>query len=348
MKMIWRFFCSTTLTVVLAFIICVVTAFGSIVTVNSRPFFRKIDHEIFLPWFYRHGAERLDLTFWIYILLILIALFGLNTFVCTIDKLYRIVKLRLPKRAFYPQIIHIGFMVALLGHLVGSVAGFRTYENILVKGRQTPVPHSAGMTVRLDNLDTEFGPRGPKKVRTTITLFEDGKELRTADISFNSPVVENGIAFYHRKQGAMTRGLVLDVDGEQGEVEFGSAFALGGRRMLLGTLYPDYVVDASTGQAYSMSDKYRNPVQVIIDASGERGLLSLRKPGASVVVAGATISFVSYASTEYAVLSIHKDPGIWFIIVGSLILVVGMFLLLFAGAARGQGRELMRRKEEVA
>ncbi len=347
MKAIWKFFCSTTLTVVLAFILCVVAGWGSIVTVNNRAFFEKIDRAIFLPWLYEHGAERLDLTFWIYILVILIALFGLNTFVCTLDKLYRIVRLGMPKRAFYPQIIHIGFMVALLGHLVGSAAGFRSVENILVEGRQTPVPHSEGMAVRLDNLDTEYGPRGPEKVRTTITLFEDGKELRTADISVNSPVIENGIAFYHEGQGQMTRGLVLDVDGEQGEVEFGSAFALGGRRMLLGTLYPDYVVDASTGQAYSMSDRYRNPMQVIIDAGGERGLLSLRKPGTSVVIAGATVSLVGYASTEYAVISIHKDPGIWLIIVGSLILVVGMVLLLFAGGVRGEGRELMRRREAL-
>ncbi|VAV82712.1 hypothetical protein MNBD_DELTA01-1144 [hydrothermal vent metagenome] len=345
MKTIWKFFCSTTLTVILALVICVVAGWGSIVTVNNRHFFEKVDRDIFLPWLYEHGADRLDLTFWIYILVVLIALFGLNTFVCTLDKLYRIVRLGLPKRAFYPQIIHIGFLIALLGHLVGSAAGFRSPENILIEGKKTPVPHSQGLVVRLDKLNTEFGPRGPEKVRTTITLFEDGKELRTADISVNSPVIENGIAFYHEGQGQMTRGLVLNVDGEQGEVEFGRAFALGGRRMLLGTLYPDYAVDPSTGQAYSRSNEYRNPVQVVMDAGGEQGLLRLGRPGTSVVVAGATVSLVGYATTEYAVIAIHKDPGIWLIIIGSLILVIGMILLLFAGAARGEGRELMRRKE---
>jgi len=346
MKTIWKFFCSTTLTVILAFITCVVAGWGSIVTVANRAFFEVVDADLFLPWLYHHGAERLDLTFWIYILVVLIALFGLNTFVCTVDKLYRIVTLKLPKRAFYPQIIHIGFLVALLGHLVGSAAGFRTEQNILVVGQQTPVPHSEGMMVRLDNLDTEFGPRGPEKVRTTITLFKDGKELRTADMSVNSPVIEDGIAFYHEGQGQMTKGIILDVDGDQGEVEFGRAFALGERRMLLGELYPDYAVDRS-GQAYSRSNEYRNPVQVVLDASGESGLLSLGRPGSSVVVAGATVRLVGYATTEYAVLSIHKDPGILFIIVGSLILVVGMVLLLFAGGVRGQGRELMKRTGAV-
>jgi hypothetical protein len=354
MKRIWRFFCLTYLTVVLAFLICVVAGWGSIVTVTNRPFFEKVDHEIFLPWLYEHGTESLGLTFWIYILIVLIALFALNTFVCTIDKLYRIVRFKLPKRAFYPQIIHIGFMIALLGHLVGGLSGFRTAENILIKGRKTPVPFAENMMVRLDNLDTEFGTRGPEKVRTTVTLFEGGKELRSADISINSPVIQNGIAFYHEGQGQMTRGLVLVVDdgsgdsglGDRVEVEFGSAFALGNGRFLLGKLYPDYALDAA-GRAYSRSGQYRNPMQVILNANGERALLNLSRRGSVVELGGVRIRLVGYATTEYAVIAIHKDPGILFIIVGSLILVIGMVLLLFAGSARGEGRELMKREEKV-
>lgn len=347
MKKIWSFFCSTSLTVALAFLICVAAGWGSIVTVKNRPFFEKVDHEIFLPWLYEHGAEALSLTFWIYILIVLITLFGMNTFVCTVDKLYRIVKLGLPKRAFYPQIIHIGFMIALLGHLVSSSMGFRSAENILMEGRPMPVPHTENLMVRLDGLDSEFGPRGPEKVRTTVTLIEDGNELRSADISINSPVIHKGIAFYHEGQGKVTKGLVLEVGGEQGEVEFGSAFALGGKRFLMGRLFPDYAVDPS-GRAYSRSREYRNPVQVIMAADGERGLLNLSRPGLSVELSGVTIRLVGYATTDYAVISIHKDPGIWFIIAGSLVLVIGMVLLLFAGAARGEGRELMRRKEKVS
>jgi len=240
-------------------------------------------------------------------------------------------------------------MIALFGHLLGTAAGFRSEDNILMKGRPVPVPYSEGLEVRLDNLDTEFGPRGPEKVRTTVTLIEDGKALRTADISINSPVIENGIAFYHEGQGQVTNGLVLEVgeiNGDRVEVEFGSAFALGGRRFMLGRLFPDYAVDAQ-GRPYSRSGQYRNPVQVITAASGGSGLLNLSREGSSVEIGGTVITLAGYATTDYAVIAIHKDPGIWLIIAGSLVLVVGMVLLLFAGAARGEGRELMRRGGRV-
>ena len=53
-----------------------------------------------------------------------------------------------------------------------------------------------------------------------------------------------------------------------------------------------------------------------------------------------TIRLVDYKMTPYVVLTINRDPGIWFIIIGSLVLVTGMALLLLM---RGSRAELVQR-----
>ncbi|MBI2400803.1 MAG: hypothetical protein HYV23_07085, partial [Deltaproteobacteria bacterium] len=56
---------------------------------------------------------------------------------------------------------------------------------------------------------------------------------------------------------------------------------------------------------------------------------------------GREIRLVDYVFTPYVIFIINKDPGIGFIIIGSIVLVAGMVLLLFF---RGERAELMRPK----
>ena len=48
---------------------------------------------------------------------------------------------------------------------------------------------------------------------------------------------------------------------------------------------------------------------------------------------------------EYAVVAINKDPGIWFIIAGSLILTIGIVLIFLF---RGGRAELIRKTQKSA
>ena len=343
MKPIWRFFASTELTIVLAGVIVMDAAWGSIVSMKNPQVFQALDHAILFPWLFSIGQANLNISLWIFILVFLITIFAINTIVCTLDKLYSIFKDKRPWQSLFPQIVHIGFLIALLGHLVGSVYGFRSPGNIVFQGQTMQVPSQDGLLLRFDDIEMKASQRaGLEDLKTRVALIKNGREILKDDIQLNGPLIYKGIAFYHVDQGEAPTGLILRIGEEDLRVKFGEAFKTKeGTIFKLGTIIPDFALDEKRNP-YSRSEEYRNPYQEIISFNGMRAWLPLSYMGSSIKLEGQTIELVNYINTPYVVLNINKDPGIGFIISGSAVLVVGMLLLLFL---RGERAELVRRVE---
>lgn len=343
MKRVWNFFASIYLTVALAVLICGVSAWGSIISMNNPRFSMILDQSVLFPFLLSLGTGYLNLSLWIWLLIILTALFAVNTTVCTADKVISILRNRRPFQSLFPHIVHVGFLIALLGHLAGSVWGFRSYDNMLFRGEVKPVPNTPGLFMRFDSLDVKASAAGElESLKTRMTLLgEDGKEVLSDDIQINGPVIYKGVAFYHIDHGETPSGLILDIDGETVKTGFdGTLRTSDGTLFRLGNVYPDLAFDPE-GKAYSRSDEFVNPHVEVITNRGEAAFLSIREPGASVRAGGKTIRLVDYEISPYVVLTINKDPGIWLIIAGSSVLVVGMLLLLFF---RGDRAELVRKR----
>ncbi len=345
MKLLWNLFSSTTLTLVLAILICIDAVWGSLLTVNNPAFYQALDSAILLPALIEMGSANISYTLWIYILIILIALFAVNTFVCTVDRLYSIMRSGSPWQSILPHIVHIGFLIALIGHLLGSSYGFKSPENFIMKGDSVPVPMTDGLSVRLDDVDVETSPdtREITGLKSFVTLFDEGSEVLSGDIEINGPLIYKGIAFYHMSHGQMPMGLILRIDGTIKKLPFDSAFtASKGKGFKLGTIFPDFARDSS-GNPYSRSGEFRNPYQEIISTGGVRGYLNISRPGEVVNIEGVEMKLEDYMLKEYAVLGINKDPGIWFIIAGSSILTIGIILIFIFRGARA---ELVRKPQE--
>lgn len=346
MKRLWGFFSSISLTVALAAIISVVTAYGSIVTVKNQNLFSALDQTVLVNGLVLAAKSRPGLVAWVFALIFFVFLFAINTFVCTVDRIYSIVRLKRPVSALFPHIVHIGFIIALLGHLAGSVWGFKSSGNVVFEGEKTPVPNREGLYVALDSLEVKTTPEGRlESLKTGVTLFEGEKEVKKSVIMINSPVIYKGIAFYHVDQGKSPNGLVLDVDGTELNVRFFAKALLDkGEELGLAGIYPDFSLD-SVGNPISLSNEFRNPHIEVTLGNGKRTFLDVRAPGSSVKLGERTVTLKDYMMGDYVVLNINKDPGIWLVITGSAILVIGMVLLLFF---RGQRAELVMAAREDA
>ena len=202
------------------------------------------------------------------------------------------------------------------------------------------MPNAPGLTVRLNEMEIKGSEeRGLEYLRSNITLLRDGGEVKTGDIEMNSPVVYNGIAFYHLDQGTSPAGIVLSSGGELIEADLDASFKTSdGASFSLGEIYPDFALDAD-GRPFSRSNDFSNP-HMEIKGPGATAFLDFSRTGTSVRAWGRTFTLEDFVIKEYAVLAIHKDPGIWLIIAGSSVLVAGMLLLLFF---RGGG-ELVRQR----
>lgn len=345
MRRIWNFFSSVYLTVILAILICMDAAWGSIVSMKNPGLFRAFDQEVLFPLLASLGAGYLHLTLWVYVLIALTALFAVNTFVCTVDRVYAAVKARRPWPSLYPQLVHIGFLIALLGHLAGSVLGFRSYGHVVFKGDAVAVPGAEGLSLRLDDTETRVSAGGElEAIRTSVTLLDaKGGEIEKAVVGLNSPLIYRGIAFYHFDQGESPSALVLSVDGSEVTAELEGAFsAPDGTAFMLGEIYPDFAI-GEDGKAHTRSGEFVNPHIEIINGA-ERAYLPIGAPGKAVTAGGHSIALADYVYSPYVIFTINKDPGIGFIIAGSTVLVAGMLLLLFS---RSDKTELLRRGPEA-
>ena len=342
MKPIWRFLAATELTIVLAILICIDAAWGSIISMKNPALFQALDQAILFPWLFSTGKADLNISLWIFILVFLTSIFAINTTVCTLDKLYSIFKDKRPWQALLPQIVHIGFLIALLGHLVGSIYGFRSPVNIVFQGQTIQVPSQQGLSLRFDDIEMKTSRKaGLEDLKTKVTLLKHGKEILKQNIQINGPLIYKGIAFYHADQGEAPTGLILQIGEENFRIRFGGAFRTkDGAMFKLGAIIPDFALDEA-GNPYSRSQEYRNPYQEIMSLNGKSGWLLLSNIGNSVKLDGHTIELADYINTPYVALNINKDPGIGFIIAGSSVLVIGMVLLLFL---RGERAELLKRQ----
>ncbi len=325
MRKFWSILASTELTIVLAILVCINAGVGSILTVKNPEFYGRLDAGILLPTLIK--TEGGILTGWIYLLIVLVSIFTLNTIVCTTDKTIGIIRQKYPWQAFLPHLVHVGFLIAMLGHLVGATFGFKSPPTYISQGRLQPVPENPGLYIRLDSIEKEGnGYRDLKSLKTTVTLFDGAEKILTDTIEINGPLIYKGVAFYHLKDGKSPAGLMLDIDGKELRANFNKSFYIGEKRFLMGRLFPDFAKD-DKGTAYSMSRNYRNPHQEIISPTGERTYLGLRNPGAFIKLSGSRIEMKDFLYDTYAIIKVSKDPGIWLIIIGSSILTLGIILI---------------------
>ncbi len=340
MKKVWRFFSSIWLTVVLVILICLDGAWGSLLSMKVPGFYRSIDQSVLFKWLGEYGPHYLRFTLWMYILIALSALFAVNTLVCTVDRVYSIIKLKRPLRSFYPHIVHIGFLIALLGHLSGSLWGFRSPGNVLFKGEPKPVPNEPGLFARFDNIEMKSTPEGDlDSLKARVTLLKNNSEVLTKDIEINGPLIYRGVAFYYADQGQAPSGLSLDVNGEKITASFNAPFKTSdGASFRFGQIYPDFALD-NNGLPYTRSEEFLNPRIELISGDGHSYYLDVSGRGKKTWAAGKTFRLDDYVLSRFVILNINRDPGITLIIAGSSMLVAGMVLLLFF---RGERAELVR------
>jgi len=223
MQRIWSFFSSIRLTLYLTYAITIDVITGSLVLIGNRDIYNGIDRVVLVDWWLNTGSRHLGVTWWIPLLVFLVFLFAINTLVCSIDRLIPICRFyfreqiekvtiggkdmdeedptlfnkRKSLAPFYPYIAHIGFLVALIGHLVGSTSGFKSYGNVIAEGAAVEVPNNRGLYLLLDRFDVRMHRYGyPEEMKSYVRLLEENKVVAEKVVEVNSPLIYKGLAFY--------------------------------------------------------------------------------------------------------------------------------------------------------
>jgi hypothetical protein len=144
--------------------------------------------------FYWLGAAPLRATWWLWGAIGVLILLTLNTLVCSLDSLMRKREGRRFLLIISPQIIHAGFLLLLLAHLVSAAGAAK--QNVLAReGSRFRLPGGTTMVVR--DVDVAVSSEGfPLDWRATVAYYKAGRALKEDVVGPNRPSFHEGIGVY--------------------------------------------------------------------------------------------------------------------------------------------------------
>ncbi|MCK5313280.1 MAG: hypothetical protein KAJ62_14285 [Desulfobacteraceae bacterium] len=184
--------------------------------------FEPINDLGFIKWAVTFGKESPDKTAWLFILVIFLALLGVNTFVCTTDRVIKLWQNRHRfKRVsrfilrFGPHVMHYSMLIMFLGYLVSYLFSSTYLGKVLLVGKTISV---SNITITLEDLNIDYytGNRlvGMEKraidVKAKLCL-KSGDKDKIAKLSFNKPILFDNFSIHlkdfspHTKSNGMGR-----------------------------------------------------------------------------------------------------------------------------------------------
>ena len=237
--------------------------------------------------------------------------------------------------------VHLSVVILLIGGLIGSIFGFDGFVNIAegesvqrIRLRNSSQTVMLDFAVRCDDFNVSFYENGvPKEFRSSLTILEGGRPILHKDIIVNDPLRYKGISFYQSSYGNLpSNEVILSLTSKKTgriytqKARVGQAIQLPEK---LGTfIINDFQQSAdfkghNIGEAFvgTLTPPDRDPIKV---------LLPLRFPSFDKMRQGdVVIAVEKYVPRFYTGLQVAKDPGVWVVYAGFILMLVGCYITFF-------------------
>ncbi len=243
-------------------------------------------------------------------------------------------------------IVHLSIILMLLGSLIGSIFGFEGFVNIpegesakKINLRNTTEMHLLDFEIKCEDFSLSFYDSGaPKEYRSSLVIIENGKPVLKKDIIVNDPLRYKGINIFQSSYGTLAPSEVtLSFTIRETGMEYKKKAVINKPVDMpegLGTfLIKDYSSSAgfkghNIGEAFMgiLTKKTGNPVNI---------MLPLRFPSFDKMRKGdVIIAVASHNHRYYTGLQVTKDPGVWVVYSGFILMIIGCFVTFFMSHQR--------------
>jgi cytochrome c biogenesis factor len=172
MKLLTRLFLSLNTTFAVFFAFIIVAIIGSLSLVNNLAFFSGVDDVPLFSWL--STTHDLRKTWWIYVMIAVLIVLAINTIFCTFAGLFKKLGRRNLILKISPQIMHIGVLFVMLGHLLTASIGFKADMNIN-KGEKKTV--TGNIAVSVDDVKVKTDQNGYyTDWEAKLAWFENGQK----------------------------------------------------------------------------------------------------------------------------------------------------------------------------
>jgi len=243
-------------------------------------------------------------------------------------------------------IVHLSIILMLLGSLIGSIFGFDGFVNIpegesvkKINLRNTDKLHLLDFEIKCEDFSVSFYDTGaPKEFRSSLVIIENGKPVLKKDIIVNDPLRYKGINMFQSSYGTLPpREVTLSFTNRETGMEYRKKAVINKPVDIpesLGTfIIKDYRSSAdfkghNIGEAFIgvLNPKTGDPINI---------LLPLRFPSFDKMRKGKVIIAVaSHDNRYYTGLQVTKDPGVWVVYSGFILIIIGCFVTFFMSHQR--------------
>ncbi|MBW1982790.1 MAG: cytochrome c biogenesis protein ResB [Deltaproteobacteria bacterium] len=237
--------------------------------------------------------------------------------------------------------VHLSVLLVFAGALVGSLFGFRGFMTIPEKTSESHVHlRREGQVipldfeVRCDKFTVAFYDNGsPKEFRSDVSILVDGRVVKQAAIRVNDPFTFRGINFYQSTYGSQPTNIVLKLENvsngksQQLEVPFRQPITIPGSKDRLVIMdYADNIGNFGPAFYIGMARENQEP---------DSGWIVAKQPGFhGNRLDGLRINVLKYANSYYTGLEVKKDPGVWLIYLGFVLMLLSLIFALYQSHRR--------------
>jgi cytochrome c biogenesis protein len=238
--------------------------------------------------------------------------------------------------------IHLSILIILGGALIGLFFGFRGYMNIvegeaagrviLRSGQQS---RPLGFNLKLDKFIVSFYPSGaPREFKSLVTIQEDGRAVGSWPIRVNHPLTYDGISFYQASYGiAGVEKVVFTVQDRNSGREITVPARMGTRTDIPGTAGV-FVLNRFMENLQGAGPAF----QVVLSAPNrpvETFWVLQSHPDFEVNRSGPYRFRIKEIDPQYySGLQVTKDPGVWVVWIGCILLMAGFCPAFFVSHRR--------------
>jgi len=246
-------------------------------------------------------------------------------------------------------VVHFSILVIFVGAIIGSLAGYKGYVNIVegtaintVEGRNgKPIP--LGFEVLCEKFSVEFYSTGaPKEFRSILSVFENGRPVpgySKVKVIVNDPLTYKGITFYQSSYG----------QANEGSEHFITVTPRGSGTTERLAVRDGVPVTLKDGTVFKLLEATQEVRQFAPGFSGPAARIEVTRVGAAPQTFIAFKDFpemnaqrgdaliFGYDGTNakmYTGLQVAKDPGVWTVWVGCALMVVGLYIAFFLSHKR--------------
>lgn len=251
-------------------------------------------------------------------------------------------------------VTHLSILIIMTGAIVGLQLGFNGHLNLLegtsssaayhFNGKEIPL----GFDIHCDDFEVSFYDNSdtPKSYKSWLRIIENGKEIVKKEIEVNIPLKYKGITFYQSSYGfapskdSVFRFSVSSSNGVKQDFDlmFEESFTIPGTNIKgkVVDFSPAIAVDES-GKLFSYAESMNNPavfVEFTENGKAKYKQWILKRYPQTWKVADGIVEFKDLWKSQYTGLQVRKDPGVWIVYLGCLVMAIGLYAAFFMSHRR--------------